>query len=288
MRPLKTIVSLLTAVVALSGCTKADLFNVIIPNGGYSVHKDIAYGDNPRQILDIYEPEKHDAHNSVVVFFYGGSWQKGYKELYKFVGQAFTSKGYTVVVVNYRLYPEIYFPDFMNDAAQSVAWVHKNIGQYGGDPSHIYVSGHSAGGYMSVMLALNESYLKAVGGSTKWIKGAIGISGPYDFLPFTDPKIIAIFSKANGADTQPINFARKHTPPILLLTAEQDDEVSAKNTLNLSQKMRELDNPVEAKIYHEVGHIGIVLSLAQGFRNKAPTLEDITDFIEKTNQAKQH
>ena len=288
MRPLKTIVSLLTAVVALSGCTKADLFNVIIPNSGYSVHKDIAYGDNPRQILDIYEPEKHDAHNSVVVFFYGGSWQKGYKELYKFVGQAFTSKGYTVVVVNYRLYPEIYFPDFMNDAAQSVAWVHKNIGQYGGDPSHIYVSGHSAGGYMSVMLSLNESYLKAVGGSTKWIKGAIGISGPYDFLPFTDPKIIAIFSKADDADTQPINFARKHTPPILLLTAEQDDEVSAKNTLNLSQKMRELDNPVEAKIYHDVGHIGIVLSLAQGFRNKAPTLEDITDFIEKTNQAKQH
>ena len=286
MKRLKKILPLFTAIVALTGCTKADVLNIIIPSSGYTIHKDIAYGDKPRQKLDIYVPEKPDAAHSVIVFYYGGAWLRGYKELYKFVGQAFTSKGYTVVVVDYRLYPDVYFPDFLNDGAQSLAWVHKNIGEYGADPAHVYLAGHSAGGYIAVMLTLNERYLKAAGGKQDWIKGAIGIAGPYDFLPFTDPKIKDIFSKSDDASTQPLTFARKNTPPLLLITAEHDDEVWPKNTINLAKKMSDLGNPVQVKTYPDVGHIGIVLSLAYGFRSKAPTLEDIDAFVRATNAAK--
>lgn len=286
MRFIKKILPLVASLLAMSGCTKADVLNIIIPSTGYTVHKDIAYGDKPRQKLDVYVPDKPDASGTVVVFFYGGSWQKGYKELYKFVGQAFTSKGYITVVVDYSVYPDAYFPDFLNDGAKSLAWVQKNISNYGADPKHMYVSGHSAGGYIAVMLALNEEYLKEAGGSSKWIKGGIGISGPYDFLPFTDPKIKAIFSTSEDELTQPIHFARKGAPPLLLITAEHDSEVGAKNTVNLSRKLREMQSPVEVKTYPDVGHVGIVLSLAHGFRSKAPMLDDIDAFIRSTNASK--
>jgi len=282
MKVIQKFLSLLTTLLTLSGCTKADMLNFIIPSDGYTLHKDISYGDDIRQKLDIYTPDKPDPSGSVIIFFYGGSWQKGNKELYRFIGQALASKGHTVVVADYRVYPQVYFPAFVDDGAASLAWVHSHISEYGGNPSRIFLSGHSAGAYIAVMLTLNESYMKAAGGDSSWIKGTIGISGPYDFLPFTDPNVIALFSKADAAITQPINFVRHDLPPILLLTADEDEEVGAKNSRNLAAKLREYHDPVQERVYPGIGHIGIVLSLAHGFRSKAPTLEDIDAFLRST------
>jgi acetyl esterase/lipase len=279
MRFFKKALPLVTGLVALAGCTKADLLNVIIPRSGYNVYKDLAYGAHPRLKLDVYVPEKADRQPSVVVFFYGGSWQKGYKELYKFAGQAFASRGHIAVVADYRLYPEVYFPDFMEDAACAVAWVHAHISEYGGNPDRIFTAGHSAGGYIAVMLALNDSYLKQAGGNAGWIKGAAGISGPYDFLPFTDPNIRAIFSKAPDVQTQPISFARRNAPPLLLLTSDADAEVWPKNAVNLTRAMKAEGARAEVINYADVGHTGMVLALAHGFRSRAPVLDDIDRFI---------
>jgi len=268
---------LLAGALIVTAC--AGLLNVIVPRSGYTVYKDIAYGDNPRQQLDIYVPDDIKTPAGVILFFYGGSWQKGSKDDYRFAGQAFASRGYIAVIADYRLYPEIYFPAFMEDSAQALAWVHAHIDKYNGDPRHIFLAGHSAGAYNAVMLTLNDRYIKAAGGNRSWIKGTIGIAGPYDFLPFTDPDIKAIFSKSEDAQTQPIHFAAAHMPPMLLITGDDDDEVKPKNTIHLTEKLESLHDPVTKCIYPGVGHIGIVLSLASGFRGKAPVLDDIDTFI---------
>ena len=167
----------------------------------------------------------------------------------------------------------------MEDTAKAFVWVHEHIENYGGDARKLFLAGHSAGACNAVMLTVNDSHLTAAGGKREWIKGAIGIAGPYDFLPFTDPDIISIFSKKPAAQTQPINFVRPKLPPILLLTGDADKEVYPKNSINLAQKWRDNNNDATLHIYPNVAHVGIALSLADGFRSKAPTLNDIDIFV---------
>lgn len=272
----------MVAVIPLFACAKADLLNLTISRDNYTVMRDVAYGDGPRHTLDIYVPEGLKAPAPVVVFYYGGSWQKGSKHEYLFAAQALVSEGYIVVVPDYRLYPEVYFPSFVEDSARAFVWVKKHIRDYNGDTRNLYVAGHSAGAFNALMLAANEAYLKQAGGSAAMIRGVIGIAGPYDFLPMTDPDIIALFSKVPERDTQPIRFVTHKMPPVFLATGTADDVVHPKNSRNVAAKLKALHSPVELKEYAQVGHIGIVLSLAEGFRGKAPLLEDITAFIERT------
>jgi acetyl esterase/lipase len=270
-----------SGLIALCGCSGVDILNFTIPRTGYTVHRDIAYGDNPRQKLDVYVPDKPAPGHPVIVFFYGGRWEMGTKGDYRFAGQAFASKGLTTVIADHRLYPEVYFPSFMEDGAKAFMWTHDHIREYGGNPEHLFLSGHSSGGYIAVMLTLNEHYLKEAGGRSAWIKGTIGIAGAYDFLPLTDADLKAIFSKYPAPDTQPIHYARAGLPPMLLLTGDQDTDVLPRNARNLTAKLQALGDPVTLRVYPGTAHIGIMLSLANGFRNKAPTLEDITMFIQQ-------
>lgn len=265
--------------LSLVGCTGVDVLNLTIPRSGYTVYSDIAYGRNPRQKLDIYVPDAPAAGSPVLVFFHGGSWKFGDKDQYLFVGQAFASQGITTVIANYQFYPKIYFPVFMEDAASAFAWTHKNIANYGGNPNNLFVAGHSAGGYNAIMLTVNDRYLKDAGGNTSWIKGAIGIAGPYDFLPMTDPDVIGVFSKVDAASTQPINYVKPGLPPMLLVTGDEDEDVLPRNAINLTARLRADGDFVIQKTYPGVAHIGIVLSLARGFRSKAPTLDDSISFI---------
>lgn len=263
--------------VLTAGCVS--LLNASVPSRGYTVTSDVAYGKLPRQMLDIYVPENTAKPAPVLVFYYGGSWQSGRRQDYKFVGEAFASLGYVTVIADYRLYPEVHFPAFVEDAARALVWVHGHIATYGGDANNIFVSGHSAGAYNAVMLSVNDSYLKKAGGKPEMIRGTIGLAGPYDFLPLTDEDIIAIFSKAKAADTQPITFANHRTPPMLLATGDADETVGVKNTVNLAKALTQHGTAVTVKRYPDVAHIGIVLSLAHGFRGKATTREDMDAFM---------
>lgn len=271
---------LCSAVVAVASAKAISLLNLSIPTTGYSVTKDIAYGVDPRQRLDIYTPNIQDPKKTVLLFFYGGSWQWGSKNDYLFIGQTFAAQGYTTIIADYRLYPQVSFPAFIHDAADAFVWTHKNIATYGGNPDRIFIAGHSAGGYLALMLAANQDYLHAAGGKDDWIKGAIGLAGPYDFLPLTDPDIIALFSTASQAtDTQPITFARPNMPPTLLLTGLDDETVYPKNSINLAAKMQDLQNDVTLRQYPDVNHYTIALSLAHRFYGYSPAVTDITQFI---------
>jgi acetyl esterase/lipase len=278
---IQRIVTCIVAFIALAGCSPVALLNHTIPSSGYSAHKAIAYGTHPRQQLDVYVPERANAEHKrpVIVFFYGGSWQWGTKEDYLFVGQAFASRGYVTVIADYRLYPEVYFPAFIEDGALALHWVHDHISRYNGDASNIFLSGHSAGAFITVMLTVNPIYLTNADINPAWVKGTIGISGPYDFLPFIDEDIKAIFSKVKPENSQPVTFVDGVRPPMLLVTGDEDDTVLPRNTYRLVDKLRGFHSPVETHTYEGVGHIGIMLSLARGFRTKTTLLDDIDHFI---------
>lgn len=264
----------------LGGCAKVDVLNAMIPTGDVTIKRDIAYGEGPRQHLDIYYPKSGPTRPPVVVFFYGGSWQSGDKGDYLFAAQALASKGAIVVVPDYRVYPQVTFPSFLDDGAAAASWALKHVDEIGGDPRSVFLAGHSAGAYIAVMLALDPDYLSRDGVSTSQLAGAVGISGPYDFLPLTRPDIKNIFEVVpDMAVTQPIHYARADAPPLLLLTGEADTTVGPYNTHHLADRVRALGGEVEDRYYPDVDHIDSVIALTWLFRQRAPVLADIDGFI---------
>jgi len=267
----------LIAGLAVSACVP--LLNVAIPRSGYTIKSDLAYGADPRQKLDLYIPEGLKAPAPVILFFYGGSWQSGSKDLYRAFGQAFASKGIVVAVADYRLYPQVKFPAFVQDGAAALRFVHDHVAAEGGDPDRIFLAGHSAGAYIAVMLDSDLSYLKEAGADPSWVHGVIGIAGPYDFLPLTDPALVDIFGGANVRATQPVDHIDGQRAPMLLAHGLADDTVGIGNTRRMAKKLKSFGSAVEVKEYPDVGHVGIVLSLAPMFRGRTTLRDDIVTFV---------
>jgi len=270
---------ILGLVELLAACSPALLIDLVVPHGGYHVQHDLAYGPDPRQKLDIYVPDKLTAPAPVILFFYGGSWKGGSKSLYRAFGQAFASRGIITVIPEYRVYPQVRYPAFVEDGARAFSWLHSHAASQGGDPRRLFLAGHSAGAYIAVMLAADQSYLKAAGADSAWMRGVIGIAGPYDFLPLQDDDLIAIFGGANRPETQPIHHIDGPRPPMLLATGTDDATVLPRNTSRLAARLRALGSPVEEKHYAGAGHIGVLLSLAPGFRGRTSLYQDMLDFV---------
>jgi acetyl esterase/lipase len=267
------------AIMAVEACSPAPLLNLIVPRDGYHVLRDLAYGTDARQKLDLYLPDALKRPAPVILFFYGGSWQSGKKSDYLAFGQAFASRGIVVAVADYRLYPTVRYPAFVEDGARALTFLHAHVAQFGGDPARIFLEGHSAGAYIAVMLASDRSYLRKAGADPDWIHGVIGIAGPYDFLPLVDNDLIAIFGGADRPETQPINHIDGPRAPMLLATGTDDSVVGPKNTFHLEARLRSWNSPVKVITYPGIGHIGIILSLAPGFRGTTTLRGDITDFV---------
>lgn len=265
--------------MTLGACSPAALLNMTVSRSGYHIEKDLVYGHESRQKLDLYIPDGLTAPAPVLLFFYGGSWQSGKKEDYLALGQAFASKGIIVAIADYRVFPQVRYPAFLTDGAAAFFFVHEQIAKYGGDSSRVFLAGHSAGGYIAVMLASNLRYLAAAHANARWIRGVIGIAGPYDFLPLTDKNLITIFGGANREDTQPLHYIDGKRPPMLLVTGSADTTVSPGNTKRMVRRLQSFGSPVETKVYPGVGHIGIILSIAPEFRFKTTLRDDIVHFV---------
>ena len=266
---------LIGSLTTVAGCSPLSVLNTVVSDTGFVVTKDVSYGVHPRQKMDIYVPVAGlAATNKIVVFFYGGRWQEGRKEDYRFVGEALTAQNFVVVIPDYRVYPEVRFPEFVRDGAQAVRWVQSNIQMYSGDPNKTYLLGHSAGAHIVALLNLDERYLQ-----DNTIRGAIGLAGPYDFLPLESADLEAIFSGARLSDSQPINFVDGTEPPMLLLSGSDDNTVNPGNSLRLAARIRDKGGSVQVILYPEVNHSFIVGALAAPLQEWAPTLRDITVFI---------
>ncbi len=266
----------------IGGCTRFDLLNATVPCWGYHSESGIAYGALPRQKLDVYRPKSDAAPKGIVIFFYGGDWQTGQRADYRFVAQALCSEGFIAVLPDYRLFPEVTFPTFVEDGARAVRWAYNNAASIGGDVDHIYLMGHSAGAHIAVLLTLDEHYLRDVGLNRSAIRATVGLSGPYDFNPSDEDS--GVFSMQAGQsrpvdDAEPIEFADGRAPPMLLIQGLQDTTVEPGNATRLGERIRANGGEVNTVFYKSRAHVGVVLALASPFRWLAPVLRDSTDFF---------
>ncbi|HXQ50777.1 MAG TPA: alpha/beta hydrolase [Stellaceae bacterium] len=262
----------------LAGCSTSDLVNAFAPRDDFRLVAGLAYGDNPRQTLDLYLPVGAQGKRPVVVFFYGGNWDSGHKEDYLFLGEALASRGFIVVVPDYRIYPEIRYPAFLADGADAVRWTWSHIAEQGGDPAHVSLMGHSAGAYNAMMLALDPKWL---GDARQRIASVVGLAGPYDFLPLVDPTLKIIFAtEPDLPRTQPIAYVDGAAPPVLLVSGRLDTIVSPGNVTRLAARIREHGGRVETEFYSLLGHITLIGSFARPLRFVTPVLDDVTRFLE--------
>ena len=185
--------------------------------------------------------------------------------------------GYLVVVPDYRLVPEVEYPEFLVDCAEAVRWVLRNSAEHGGDPTLLVLAGHSAGAYNAAALALDPAWL---GAERQAIAGVIGLSGPYDFYPFDGPISQRVFGKAEDPEgTQPINHVDASAPPMLLISGERDELVLPRNSVHLGAALTAAGRPARVVIYPRLKHAGTLFALGLPLRWLAPVLEECTAFL---------
>ena len=277
------------AAIFLSGCQAGFFHSLNAPYAfaDYSQTRDVQYQTDPALKLDVYVPNASIVRKGArptIVFFYGGSWRSGSKNWYEFAAARYALKGYVVFVPDYRKGPQPSFPGFVEDSARAFAYAKEHTAEYGGDPERMFLMGHSAGAHIAGLLATDPSYLQAVGLSKRDITGFVGLAGPFDFLPMTDPKVIAVFQgDANLPASQPINFVDGSEPPMLLLHGSDDRVVYPKNSVNLADKVNAAGGMAQVHVYPRLGHLSVLFAAGRGLRSLAPEVEpEITRFIEAT------
>lgn len=266
----------------LAGCSSVGAFNAVMPldAGSSRVAEGLAYGEHPRQKLDVYAPDGARQGLPVVLFIYGGSWNSGDRGDYAFVGRALAAQGFVTVVMDYRLVPQVVFPAFVQDAAAATAWTRSHVAAYGGDPQRLFVMGHSAGAYIAAMVAVTPTYLREAGLPGHVFRGFVGLAGPYDFLPLDVEATQAAFGGVKDLpSTQPVVVATAGSPPAFLAHGRDDTTVYPRNTEHLAKVLRSKGVPVTERYYADTTHAGLIVDFARPFRERAPVLADVVQFI---------
>jgi acetyl esterase/lipase len=241
------------------------------------------YGSGERNKLNIWVPTGTKKSNKlpVLVWLYGGGWYSGQRDDYGFAGRAFARQGFIVVIPDYRIVPDGHWPDFLHDSAAAVAWTDANIAKYGGDPDRIALSGHSAGAYNAVMLALDPQWMKAAGSDTSVIRGVAALAGPYDFAPFEKGgrADVAMGDIRPVERTQPITFVRADAPPLWLGHGTADTVVRVRNSQRLAAAMQKVGGSAALREYDGLSHNDLVMALTKPLSYKGPILPEMTDFL---------
>ncbi len=281
-----SILVILISAAALAACSALGIVNALTPTDTYSVTADLSYGGDPREKIDVYRPlpavnPPPPNGYPVVVFFYGGTWNSGERSEYRFVGEALASHGIVTMIADYRLYPQVRYPDFLTDCARAVAWAKREAARYGGDPQRLFVMGHSSGAYNAAMVALDARWLAAEKTSPAILAGWIGLAGPYDFLPTENVAAQPVFNHPDyPAGAQPIEHVVKTSPRAFLGAPEKDNVVSpTRSTQQLAEKLRAAGVPVELKFYPHTNHYTMIGVFARPLRSREPVLEDVVAFV---------
>jgi acetyl esterase/lipase len=266
--------------LSISGCSGVEFFVANAPTHFSRVDRrpNLAYGADPRQRLDVYAPRMSDR-RPIVIFWYGGSWIKGSKADYRFVGIALAKLGFVAVLPDYRLYPQVTFPLFDEDGARAVAWVEQHAREFGGDPNRIVLMGHSAGGHTAAFLAFNRAFLERCGANPHSIVGLIGLSGTYVFVPDSDVLTAAFPAPFTPADWQPIRFVDSHAPPTLLLHGLADKEVLPQEAIDLHDALAGAHVRVEMHLFDHRGHGDTVAPFALPARWRTPVVDEVAAFV---------
>jgi acetyl esterase/lipase len=281
--PLAALLVGLLLLAAACGATGTGRVLMAPTDGGFTVTRDIPYGQAPKQRLDVYRPDgAAGGPRPVVVYLFGGAWTNGTKDDPSSFAlpRALAARGAVVVVPGYRLFPDTDYPGFMEDVAAGVAWTQRHAAELGGDPRAIFLAGHSSGAHMAMLLGLDPRWVTAAGGSTTPpFAGIIGVSGVYDAQAFDVPIIRPVFASApDRRALLPASFLRPDMPPLLLATGGWDWMVPPGNTRRLAAAARAAGGRVEEHVYPGFGHFDILMT-APWVPSLAPAADDIAAFV---------
>jgi acetyl esterase/lipase len=244
------------------------------------VVRNVSYGEHPRLKLDIYLPRISASPAPVLVFVHGGSFQRFNKNIHGLVGRAFKRQGFLAVLLNYRLFPQVRYPFFVEDVAQALRWVKEKIAAYGGDRQAIFLCGHSAGGLIALLLALDGQRYGLAPGT---IQAAISISSPYNYdHPFFSQRHwLAIMNGAENlrGPAQPIKLTgEKISIPLLLLHGEADQVISTEDARSFFKALQAQGADVHLVSFRSRDHYGTVFALT---RTHSDVTDEIASFIRK-------
>lgn len=249
--------------------------------------KDVAYydgkdADKAKHKLDLYLP-KDQKDFPVLLFVHGGAWVWGDKWMYAGLGNVFARNGVGFIATSYRLSPGVKHPGHIEDVAKAFAWTHKNIGKYGGKPDRIFVTGHSAGGHLSALLATDESYLKAEKLSFGDIRGCAPLSGVYT------TNALKIFKDVFGTDEEvcrhasPVENVKGKHPPFLIGYADKDFPACDLMSEELGKKLKECKCDAETCKVKGRDHFSIIISMGN---ETDPMTQAILKFVAKHSELK--
>lgn len=288
----------------LHGCRRVPLFKGKSSGGNYTPVMDVPYAtlpgvDTNLTSLNLYIPKKGN-HHAVLIFIHGGGWKAGDKnsgwrkgrDRNQTKAEAFTEQGYVFASINYRLSPAVMHPVHVQDVAKAIAWIYKNVWNYGGDPERLFVMGHSAGAHLAALVSTDERYLKAEGRDLNILKGVILLDGAgYDIpkvkemnasyfdmfykLPFGDDTAVL-------KDASPVSHVEigKGIPPFLLVHAGKR-EMSAVETQWLAKTLK--DAGVRADVFHAQDKNHLSLNRDIGKTDDATTAK-IFEFLEDADK----
>ncbi len=246
---------------------------------GLTHDADIAYGVATRQTLDIYRSENVSDGAPLFIFFYGGGWQEGSKDKpdIRRTAEALAATGLIVVVPDYRVYPDVTFPEFVKDAAAAVALVWRRERQSDGSPRPLILAGHSAGAHIAAMLTFDERYLAEAGLPAGSVAGFIGLSGPYDFQPIFLP-FDRIFPRDTRSRSMPLPFVDGSEPPALLVTGNADEVVDMRSTTRLAAQIEAKGGSATVLVEPGGDHLEPYFALSEA---NSPVRKAVIAFIAK-------
>lgn len=256
--------------------------DLLTPREGSRSIPDIDYGPHGGQKADLHLPDPpRTSQMAGVVFFHGGRWSYGCREEYRFVAHALATRGHAVMVCDYRKYPSVRFPAFVEDAAAATAWALRHLPDHGVDPDLIFLMGHSAGAHMAALATMDRRYAEVHGTQPDSLAGLVLISGPFDFYPIRGAELREIFGPEQGhPETQPMRFVRRGLPPMLLLHGRRDRTVSPSSSARMASAVRAQGVEAHAIFYDHLAHTNILTGLsAKVGPLVAPILRDIEEFI---------
>jgi len=268
----------------LNACAPVNLLNAITPSSTFTKAKNISYGGLERQSLDVYSPKDPKSGAPVLVFTHGGSWDSGNKDIYKFFAEGFTLEGYSVVVPNYRLYPDARFPDMIIDTAMAIHYASERF-----PDRPIVAMGHSAGGYNTLMaLQVPEFSEQAELDVCGRVAGVVAFAPPTGIIPLKEEPFITIFPDRFTGEDAPLNNTSTPLPPIFFVHGSDDTTVYPQNSQKLADAIIQRGGKAKVKVYEGLNHIDVIKNISRHFDGEDGLKRNIISFINSLDTQSQN
>jgi acetyl esterase/lipase len=235
---------------------------------------DVPYGDDPMQKIDVYRTAAKTP-APVVVFIHGGAWQYGDRKQLAAMGKVLADRGYVVFMPDYRMYPKVTYPAFVDDTVLALNWIMAHAAQYGGDPARVVVCGHSAGAHLTMIPFTDETFRKKLAFDPMAIRGLAPISGPFVFADVGDRAASQKdLHNVMGGDegyrkSEPIGYPRADLPPVLVMVGDKDDLTPLPQAERYAAALKAAGADVRFENIVGTDHITILLPLVDAEPGRA-------------------